>query len=183
MPRSYRQLDLDERRTIFRLLDAKLPVAAIASRLGRHRSTIHREIRRNHFHEERLHAGYFPLIADDLARERRQRRCKLSRHESLRCHVVEKLTACWSPQQIAGRLQLDAPDGVRVCPETIYRYVHGPEGREQGLHRHLPKARRRRQPRHGRKPRASFVPADRAIQQRPAEVDDRRTFGHWKPIS
>jgi IS30 family transposase len=119
MPRSYRQLALDERRTIFRLLDAKLPVAAIASRLGRHRSTIHREIRRNHFHNERLYAGYFPLIADDLARERRQRRWKLSRHESLRCHVVEKLTACWSPQPIAGRLQLDAPDGVRVCHETI----------------------------------------------------------------
>jgi IS30 family transposase len=180
MPRSYRQLELDERRTIFRLLDAKVPVAAIASRLGRHRSTIHREIRRNHFHDERAYAGYFPLIADDLARERRQRRRKLSRHDSLRRHVVEKLTACWSPQQIAGRLRLDAPDGVGVCHETIYRYIHGPEGRELGLYRHLPKARRRRQPRHGRRPRPSFVPADRAIQLRPAEVEDRRTFGHWE---
>jgi IS30 family transposase len=158
MPRSYRQLELDERRTIFRRLDAKLPVAAIASRLGRHRSTIHREIRRNPFHDERLYAGYFPLIADDLARERRQRRWKLSRHANLRRHVVEKLRACWSPQQIAGRLQLDAPDGVSVCHKTIYRYVHGPEGRAQDLHRHLPKARRRRQPRHGRKPRPSSVP-------------------------
>jgi hypothetical protein len=27
MPRSYRQLELDERRTIFRLLDTKVPVA------------------------------------------------------------------------------------------------------------------------------------------------------------
>ena len=43
MPRAYRQLDLDERRTIFRLLNVKLPVAAIAQQLGRHRSTIHRE--------------------------------------------------------------------------------------------------------------------------------------------
>jgi transposase, IS30 family len=180
MARSYRQLELDERRTIFRLLDAKLPVAAIASRLGRPRSTIHREIRRNPFHDERAYAGYFPLIADDLARERRQRRRKLSRHDSLRRHVVEKLTACWSPQQIAGRLRLDAPDGVGVCHETIYRYIYGPEGRELGLYRHLPKARRRRQPRHGRRPRPSFVPADRAIQLRPAEVEDRRTFGHWE---
>jgi transposase, IS30 family len=89
MPRSYRQLALDERRTIFRLLDAKLPVAAIASRLGRHRSTIHREIRRNHLHDERLYAGYVPLVADDLARQRRRRRRKLSRHESLRRHVVD----------------------------------------------------------------------------------------------
>ena len=44
MPRAYQQLDLDERRTIFRLLNAKVPVAGIARQLGRHRSTIHREI-------------------------------------------------------------------------------------------------------------------------------------------
>jgi IS30 family transposase len=47
MPRCYRQLDLDECRTIFRLLSAKVPVAVIARQLGRHRSTIHREIGRN----------------------------------------------------------------------------------------------------------------------------------------
>ena len=59
MPRAYRQLDLAERRTIFRLLDAKTPVAVIARKLGRHRSTIHREIRRNHFHGPREYAGYY----------------------------------------------------------------------------------------------------------------------------
>ena len=48
MPRAYRQLGLDERRTIFRLINAKVPVAVIAQRLDRHRATIHREIRRNH---------------------------------------------------------------------------------------------------------------------------------------
>ena len=30
MPQGYQQLDLDERRAIFRLLNAKVPVAAIA---------------------------------------------------------------------------------------------------------------------------------------------------------
>ena len=34
MPRAYRQLDLDERRTIFRLLNAKGQVAAVACHLG-----------------------------------------------------------------------------------------------------------------------------------------------------
>jgi IS30 family transposase len=37
---------------------------------------------------------------------------------------------------------------------------------------------RRGSARHGRKPRPSFVPAERAIQQRPGEVAERRTFGH-----
>lgn len=35
MPRSYRQLTLDDRRTIFRLLDAKVPVEAVARELFR----------------------------------------------------------------------------------------------------------------------------------------------------
>jgi len=40
MPRTYGRLDLDERRTLFRLVEARRPVGEIAARLGRHRSTI-----------------------------------------------------------------------------------------------------------------------------------------------
>ena len=72
MPRTYRQIDLAERRTIFRLLNAKTPIATIAQELDRHRSTIHREIRRNHFHGQREYAGYYPLNAQDQASEHRQ---------------------------------------------------------------------------------------------------------------
>ena len=180
MPRAYRQLDLAERRTIFRLLNAKTPVATIARELDRHRSTIHREIRRNHFHGQREYAGYYPLNAQDRAVERRKRQRKLCRNLALRDTIVAGFERCWSPEQIAGRLRHEAGDGGTVCHETIYRYVYGPEGREAGLHRHLPKARRRRQPRYGRKPRRSPIPASRAIQHRPTEVGDRQTFGHWE---
>ena len=84
MPRAYRQLDLDERRTIFRLLNAKVPVAEIAQQLGRHRSTIHREISRNHFREQREYAGYYPLTAQECARQRRQRLRAVPKTPSLR---------------------------------------------------------------------------------------------------
>lgn len=180
MPRAYRQLNLDERRTIFRLLNAKVPVAAIAQQLGRHRSTLHREISRNHFHEQREYAGYVPMIAHDLAGRRRRRLKKLSQNDCLRRYVIDGLERCWSPQQIAGRLRLDQEHGATVCHETIYQYIYGPEGRDAALHRHLPTSRRRRRTRYGRKPRSSFVPADRSIQRRPAEVEDRRSFGHWE---
>jgi transposase, IS30 family len=181
LARTYRQLDLDARRTLFRLVEARTPVAEIARRLGRHPSTIYRELGRNRFRDgDRGFCGYFPLNAQDLARRRRQRRRKLAMDDGLRAHVTERLEAGWSPQQIAGRLRHETDGGPTVCHETIYRHVYGPEGREDGLYRHLPKARRRRGSRYGRRPRSASIPRERWIENRPAEVGDRETFGHWE---
>ena len=74
--------------------------------------------------------------------------------------VQEKLQLQWSPEQIAGWLRTEHPDrpAWHVCHETIYRHVYGPEGREDGLYRHLPKARRRRGSRYGRRPRSAAIP-------------------------
>jgi IS30 family transposase len=180
LARTYRHLDLDERRTLFRLVEARRPVGEIAARLGRHPSTIHRELGRNRFRDgDRGFCGYFPLNAQDLARRRRQRRRKLAADEGSRAHVTERLEAGWSPQQIAGRLERERADGrASVRHETIYRHVHGPEGREDGLHRHLPEARRRRGSRYGRRPRGASIPRERWIENRPAEVQNRDSFGH-----
>ncbi len=182
LARTYSRLDLDERRTLFRLVEARRPVGEIAERLGRHRSTVYRELGRDRFRDgDRGSCGYFPLTAQDLARRRRRRRRKLAADDALRTHVVERLEAGWSPQQIAGRLKREPTDGgASVCHETIYRHVYGPEGREDGLHRHLPKARRRRGSRHGRRPRSTPIPRERWIENRPAEVAGRTTFGHWE---
>ena len=58
MEGSYRHFTLEERHTLFRLLKAKLPIKEIAAQLGRHRSTIYREIARNEFREVRQYRGY-----------------------------------------------------------------------------------------------------------------------------
>src|SRR5881275_2243194 len=64
LARTYRQLDLDERRTLFRLVEARTPVGEIAERLGRHPSTVYRELGRNRFRDgDRGSCGYFPLNA------------------------------------------------------------------------------------------------------------------------
>jgi IS30 family transposase len=182
LARTYRQIDVDERRTLFRLIEARTPVGEIAARPGRHPSTIYRELGRDRFRDgDRGFRGYFPLTAQDLARRRRQRRRKLAMNDGLRAHAVERLEAGWSPQQIAGRLKREPADGgPTVCHETIYRHVYGPEGREDGLYRHLSKARRRRGSRYGRRPRSSPIPRERWIENRPAEVGDREIFGHWE---
>ena len=41
------ELNLDERRTFFRLSEVKLPMAEIARVMGRHRSSLYSEVKRN----------------------------------------------------------------------------------------------------------------------------------------
>src|SRR5215218_7646869 len=106
MDRPYRHFTLEERRTLFRLLNAKLPIKEIAGQLGRHRSTIYREIARNEFREVKLYRGYYPSTAEDSARRRRRRQRKLVRDAHLHRHVIEKIKLLWSPEQIAGRLRV-----------------------------------------------------------------------------
>jgi transposase, IS30 family len=50
MPCPFVHLSLEERRQLARLKKSKLSVTEIAQVLGRHRSTIYREIRRNWWH-------------------------------------------------------------------------------------------------------------------------------------
>ena len=179
MDRPYRHLTLEERRTLFRLLNAKLPINEIAGQLGRHRSTIYREIARNVFREVKQYRGYYPVTAEDSARRRRRRQRKLVRDPRLRSHVVEKLKLWWSPEQIAGRLKRIG-DEACVSHETIYQFVYSPEGRALELHRHLLRARRLRRQRFGRKPRSPKIPHERTIAQRPAEIGERQAIGHWE---
>jgi IS30 family transposase len=179
MDRPYRHFTLEERRTLFRLLHAKLPITEIAGQLGRHRSTIYREIARNEFREVKQYRGYYPVTAEDSARRRRRRQRKLVRDPRLRSHGVKKLKLWWSPEQIAGRLKRIG-DEACVSHETIYQFVYSPEGRALELHRHLLRAKRLRRQRFGRKPRSLKIPTERTIAQRPAEIGERHAIGHWE---
>ena len=56
----YTHLSLDERRELFQLRSAQIPMRVIAQRLSRHPSTPYREIKRNWFQdEEPLYRDYF----------------------------------------------------------------------------------------------------------------------------
>lgn len=175
------ELDLVERRGIEDMLNAKTPIREIAEVLGRHRSSIYREIKRNDFVDEELSylKGYYGEVAQKSATDRRARRRKLARPPDLRQSVIAQLKVGWSPEQIAGRLTFEGQT-MRISHETIYAFVYGPDGRAEELARHLPTRRKRRQPRHARRPRSLVFPPERSIHQRPDYVKTRETFGDWE---
>lgn len=178
---AHTELDLRERRTIEDMLNAKMPVRKIAAELGRHRSSVYREIKRNGFVDKELPylSGYYGLVAQKSASGRRARRRKLNRHPDLRKAVVAQLKEGWSPEQIAGRLTFEQ-QVQRVSHETIYAFVYGPDGQSAELARYLPSRRKKRQPRYARRPRGLVFPSERSIHQRPDHVKTRETFSEWE---
>lgn len=178
---AHTELDLRERRVIENMLNAKVPVNKIAAEIGRHRSTVYREIRRNGFSDVELPCldGYYGVNAQRYACARRSRRRKLIRLPRLRDAVIDRLKEGWSPEQIAGRLLFEG-HSVRVSHETIYAYVYSREGQSEALARYLPDRRKQRKPRYARRPRGLVFPPDRAIRNRPDDVNDRASFGDWE---
>ena len=170
----YSHFSLDERCRLRGLMEMGLKPGEIARRLGRHRGTIYREIARNRCVEE-----YRPDSADRMPWVRKLRGSKIQRSTRLCDHVADRLAMGWSPEEIAGRMELDAMNDS-VSAESIYRYVYSSAGRHAGLPRYLAqrKAKRGRRRRNGR--REPSIPNRASIDQRPAEADARIAFGHWE---
>ena len=122
----YRKLNLDERKILATMLQAKATETKIAETLGRDRSTIHREIKRNWRHDNEVPQadGCWHMTAQALADRCHLKRRKLERHEDLRREVIARLKTGWSPEQIAGRLKIEPREPYRICHETIYQYVY-----------------------------------------------------------
>src|SRR5688572_30247628 len=101
----YRQITFAERYTLGVLRRGGLSSAAIARTLGRHRSTISREVRRNGTPRD---GCYRPQLAEWYARGRRSRSRRNQRFSAADWARVQTLVQeDWSPEQIAGRLRAD----------------------------------------------------------------------------
>jgi transposase, IS30 family len=153
----------------------------IADRLGRHRSTVWREISGNGGRER-----YRAFRAHDNA-ARRARRCRPMWWETrswLWEVVQEKLRELWSPQQIAEMLRIEHPDDASwwVSHESIYQaiYVQGRGSLRKELAVCLRTGRAQRRPRNSKGKERGRIPNMVNISQRPAEVEDRAVPGHWE---
>jgi IS30 family transposase len=174
MGKHYGQLDLDERIELSRLHeDGKAP-SEIARIMGRHRSTITRELKRNSLPK----GGYRPASADRITLSRRRRLSRIERLSPLRDHVDDHLAMGWSPEQIAGRLRLEGSQH-RVSHESIYRYIYRPKVKPKRLYRYLARAKARRGRRYF-KQRREPIAGRRSIHERPQAIENREAFGHWE---
>jgi len=121
-----------------------------------------------------------------MARTARPRLGKLADDPTLRRHVEDRLRVRWSPQQISRRLLQEFPDDprMRVSHETIYTslFVQTKGVLRGELTGNLRTKRVRRRPQRRRTAggRPERIPDMVGIHQRPVEVLDRSTPGHWE---
>lgn len=179
---SYSQLTSEERYVIYHLKLYGLSLHEIARRLGRHHTTISREIGRNG-----------PVIPDwvywhqaahqqALQRRRQPRHHRRYTHAPLVHYVEQSLRADRSPDVIAERLRMDYPldDKMRVSIETIYRWVYRDAHQGGQLFTCLCRCHRKRRRQHRTGTGRGLIPGRVSIDERPDMVATRQRYGDWE---
>ena len=164
----YKHLSREERYQIHSLLKAKHSISDIARLLGRHRSTISRELSRG-----RGLRGYRAEQACRKASGRARHSRNARRVDaSVWADVVFYLGLQWSPEQIA--------DKVALSHECIYLHVYADKANGGDLHMNLRSQKPRRKRYLSGRDRRGQIPNRRPISERPSHIQGRKQVGHWE---
>lgn len=147
---------------------------AIAKALGKDHSSVSREIHRNIVSGE-----YDPQKAQDKSSTRRRyskfQGMKVRSSSIVEEYIHEKMKLRWSPEIIAGRLKFEK--GISLKPDTIYKYLYSFYG--YPLCRYL--RYKQDHKRHRRRSAAHpLIPERVWIDERPKEINERKSFGHFE---
>jgi IS30 family transposase len=170
----YKQLTQYHRYHIRIYLKAGYSLSGVARRLGVHKSTVSREIRRNSGHK-----GYRPRQAHEKAMTRRYaapKRIKMTPASiDLINHFIRK---DFSPEQVSGHLA--RKHELRISHETIYKHIWSDKRNGGSLYKHLRHSSRKYRKRYGSKERRGRMKGRVSIDLRPPIVDAKVRIGDWE---
>lgn len=181
----YKHLTLSERELILYFLVKGFSISKIALKIGRSKSTISRELKRNS--EQSM---YLPIKAQEKYQLRRggcKPRKKLE-NKAIFDYVNDKfLNHQWSPEQISGRLRLEKAD-FYVSYTTIYRAIYTgmfdtkQQHNSRGNRGAIRKLRHRGKSRHTKnyEEKRGKLQISYLITERPKDADQRVRIGDWE---
>ena len=150
----------------------------IAEALGRHPSTISREMRKGMWPRSYLYSYEWALW---FWRHRRAlRKAKLTKKiDAERGRLITQLIQQYlSPEQVSDYLK--EHHQISLSHETIYSYINGDPQRKALLKPFLRQGAEKRRKKYGSGARASAIPNRIAISERPMIVDQKEEIGHWE---
>ncbi|KJB84494.1 integrase [Paenibacillus sp. E194] len=167
---SYSHFSTTERAKLELLHAQGWSTRVIAQELGRHHSSIARELNRNR------ESNIYEAVEAQISYEQRRKGTNSLGKKTAEGidYISEKLKSTWSPEQIAARMKQELPK-LSVSFKTIYRWLYAGllvQGAVEVL-RHKGKRRKPLETR-GR------FNIGKTISQRPKEVRNRESFGHWE---
>ena len=180
---SYKHLSITEREMLMFYRAQGLSICKIAKLLGRNKSTLSRELKRNT-------GEYLPSKAQAAYHKRRKKsrpHKKLAQPELF--NLVNKLflDLHWSPEQIAERLKLENYP-IQISYKTIYRAIYAgmfdtPEQkRSTGNRGAIRRLRHRGKPRRkkGYVSNRGKIPITNELSARPVEANERIRLGDFE---
>lgn len=174
----YVQLCLGERQTLIRLRMQGHSLRAIGKILGRAHTTIARELARN-THHNGDHEYYTYTKAQEKAMGRRTMARKKSQFTDAHWKMVDDhIRKDWSPEQTAHVLRRE--DALYICHESIYQHIYKDKANGDSLYIHLMLRCRKRRKRYRSKDSRGILRGKTMIEQRPQDINDRLTVGHWE---
>lgn len=175
----YKQLTSEDRYILSALKRQGLSIQEIADNMGRHRSTIYREIERNSCHH--VDGAYRASKAERRARVRRSRSRRNDHYTHRDFDIVRAfLRHQWSPEQIAGYIRRHKLMGRPMSHETIYQYIWQDKREGGSLWLQLRQSRKQRRKRYQAYDSRGKLADKRPISDRPASVETRKYKGHWE---
>jgi IS30 family transposase len=174
-----------QRGNIETLLQEKYTNKVIAKKLGKHPSSIGREIKKG-LDGSGIYRPFVAQVAYETNRKRSKQIPKLDHpaNHRLRSAIVACIQRGWDPSQIAGRLHddpvwRDLP--TLVCAETIYHWIYTSAfALAEKLYQYLRYGKKKRTKHTGRSSHRSRIPNRVSIHDRPSVVNEKSRLGDWE---
>lgn len=171
----YQQVTENERYLIGHLRTQGYSLIRISKQLGRHRSTLNREVKRNLGSD----GHYKPLIAHELAIDRRRQSRRNSRFDEKTWNSLEEyLREDWAPEILALRLRKEGK--LFISHESIYRRIWKDKEMGGTLFCHLRQNPKLRRKRYRSKDSRGLLMGKRSIDERPESAKQRTEIGHFE---
>lgn len=180
--KSYKHFSIIEREILLILHELGLSTRKIATCIGKHYSSVARELKRNSKNNKK----YDPKKAQErylfLRKVRKSCKCMYNNEKLvalLRKYLVEFF---WSPQQISKRLELEN-NGIKISYQTIYRYIYNgkldiPKWWGQRV---VVKSLRRKGKKYKKNNhKIGKIIITNLLNQRPKSSELRLELGHWE---
>jgi IS30 family transposase len=171
----YHQLSEVDRYQIDAGIALGMKLSEIAKRMGRSRSTLFRELKRNGHISREGYSAFYSRQQYDARREKCRPKFKIQ--GEIKKWIDARIKHQWSPEQIVGRAKLE--DRSLVGVETIYRYIYRDKKQGGELWKNLRHTRGKRKKRFKANRWPSLIPRP-SIENRPIEATNRTRQGDFE---